>query len=203
MNQSKLYVIAIAITTVTATMAQAQDVGPSSPAATATDNRAYLAPTPAAGSSEAKGLNPSAAVGLSVLGAGLGFGALIVGEQRNSDAMMWAGALGIAIGPSLGHFYTRDHTRAVVAAGVRAAGMAAMAGGVILSLDDSSGPQGAMLFLVGTVAAVGGIIYSVRDSRRSAHRINERNRRQLTLAPTPLVGPAQSTGMGMTLGGAF
>lgn len=155
-------------------------------------------------------LSPGAAMGLSLLGTALGYGAVIAGQRYGIRSLGYLGLAGVVLGPSAGHLYTRDHKRVWRGVGPRGLGLATMALGSYLVLKDncflsrdcSAGTGGAVLVLAGAAVTIGSTVYSIIDSRKSARRMNER-RRRLTFTPAPVVGPDRSMGMGLALGGSF
>lgn len=157
---------------------------------------------------EPERVSPGAALGLSVLGTLVGYGSLAGAVASRKRSLYVVGVLGILVGPSAGHFYTRESRRAWNATGVRGLGLLTMALGGVISVgacteDPSCESSGPTIFWGGAILTVGATIYSIIDSRFSAHRVNRVNRSNLTIAPAPMVGPDRSTGMGMTLSGSF
>lgn len=116
---------------------------------------------------------------------------------------------GILIGPSLGHFYTRDWARAFLPIGLRVSGLALIvAGGVGLSdfCFDFCPPKtwqklAPVALIVGVTSLLGGGIYSFFDAGRSAHRQNRKQ--HLLLAPAPIMNTSGGRGVGLSLSGRF
>lgn len=153
-------------------------------------------------------LSPGAAVAFSLLGTVAGYGTFIGGASSEHDGLAYLGLAGILVGPSLGHLYTGEHRKVWLTGGLRGLGIVGMGvGGTIALRDcglrDSCDSGGPPLFWISAIVTVGATVYSIVDSASSARRVNERRRNRLALTPTPIVGPNQSTGMGMSLSGTF
>lgn len=163
--------------------------------------------SPSMGDVEAK--NPNVAFGLSILSTIAGYGVFVGGIVQDNDALALGGLLGIVVGPSAGHIYTGEYLRGGLASGVRAVGVVAMTVGASLAFscfydEECTGSDNGPLWAwsgLGLITA--GTIYSVVDSFSSADRVNARRGAMLTIAPTPIMGPLQSRGMGLSLSGSF
>ena len=202
MNQS---VTKLALLAVTAAAFTASTLGPAQAQGSVAPSP-FVAQMPEA-QPDIDRVSPGVALTLSLLGTAVGYGALI-GGLDNSQNLMLVGYAGIVAGPSIGHFYTGEYGRGLLTTGVRGLGFLAMGLGASLTLrdcwdDEPCANNGPAIFWAGALTTIGTTIYSIVDSRRSARRVNERNRRKLALTPAPVVGPDRSMGMGMTLSGSF
>lgn len=149
--------------------------------------------------------SPGTAFTLSLLGTATGYGLLTLAANRESEGLAWAGIAGVMIGPSMGHIYTGESNRAIGHTALRGLGGALMVAGLAFGLDDSgNGPPANPYVLMtgGFVLHTVMTVYSMADAPRSARRVNRRLQ-QLEIAPTPIIGPDHSTGVGLTLGGNF
>lgn len=171
------------------------------------------APTPAAAPmSDAK--SPGTALALS-LGGTIASYTLLALSDDDSDGgddntlMGTAGALGIWLAPSLGHWYAGETwTRGL---SWRLGGTAAMFTGVIWALtcygddgeDDSDDDDciGAWVLLAGGAGAfVGGTVHDISTAPAAARRANERRRAELQFTVAPTLGHNRA---GFAVGGRF
>ncbi len=130
-------------------------------------------------------------------------GLLVVGAENDIDDLVVAGAIGLFVGPSLGHVYTRDWGGALIGTGVRAAGVGIVAFGFLELLADEDGESktgidAGVFVTLGSLTYLGGVIYSIVDAPYSANRANN-ERQQFTLTPAPIQGPDRSTGWGAAM----
>lgn len=140
--------------------------------------------------------DPSTAVLLSVGGTVGGF-ALAYATVSSNDDLWWVGAAGLAVGPSLGRWYSGRAGLAGI--GLRTAGMAIAFAGLISALDqdgeDGAAPVlmfgGAGLYAVST-------LYDVFTSGEIAREANAERANRIVVAPT--VGRGQA---GLLVSGAF
>ena len=129
----------------------------------------------------------------------LSYGALYGSIESDFGPGALLGGVGVLVGPSLGHVYTGDTTRTVLPIIGRTVGLVTMLVGGWRNDDQHANTT----LTVGRVLFFGSTAYSVIDSYRSAARRNARKQRRFTITPGPVVGPTQSTGIGLMLGGAF
>lgn len=129
-----------------------------------------------------------------------------LGSSEDSDGLVKMGLVGLAIGPSLGHIYTKDYRGVLIGSGLRIGGGLAVAAGAAIAVGSSlgagDGSGAAPLLLVGGAAALGGTIYSIVDAPFSARRANEKHR-QMSVTPAPIQGPLHTTGWGANLSMKF
>ena len=148
--------------------------------------------------------SPGTSLVLSLAGTGAGVGLMALAFETENEGLLWSGVAVGVIGPSAGHFYTRDFTRAFVHSTVRGVGSLMVVWGLASALaDDTSSNNGdsALLVLGGLGLYAGSTIYSIWDAPSSAIRANQRY--QVMVAPAPVIGPNRSVGMGLTLGASF
>lgn len=139
-----------------------------------------------------------ASAGFSVLATGAGIGLSLYGLEQGSLGLFILGFAGMTIGPSAGHFYTREYKRAWLGVGLRA--------GALLLMIVSGQSDSEELGILAGYAFMGLGIYSLIDSPFSAWRANRRERaraRQLTLTPAIIPRPGQRSAMGLALRGSF
>jgi hypothetical protein len=123
-----------------------------------------------------------------------------LGDEDDWGKTMFAGAVLIAVGPSLGNVYNGEHRRAAVTAGIRGGAMALLFFGGGEAFDHASEHQeeGFVAMAVGGVAFVGSTIYDWIDAPLAAQRHNAR----MTVAPSVL--PAKDgLAPGLVLAGSF
>jgi len=159
--------------------------------------------------------SPALALGLSLLGTGAGVAALFAASDVEDGEIV--GALGVAalvVGPSLGHIYAGEPGRAVRHAGVRLGALAIMGAGLAMVLSspcafasENECPEtredaGVGIFFAGALLGAGSAAYSIIDAPLAASRTN-RAASFLVLAPTPILGPSRSRGLGLTLATPF
>jgi hypothetical protein len=126
--------------------------------------------------------SPGIALSLS-LGVTVGSYVLAVaGEETQSDGLSTVGALGIFLGPTVGHWYAgKGWTDGLT---LRLAGLGAVMVGVILLLDcgfegscsDGEESPAAIVMVLGAGAYVGGTIYDIATAPGSARAYNARLR---------------------------
>ena len=167
-----------------------------------------LVQLPPAADHDREPVSPRVALTLSLLGTAVGYGSFIAGLEYDNNGLAFLGIAGIVIGPSIGHIYTGDVRRELVTTSVRGLGVLVTGVGAVMSFSDcllqsTCNSPGPALSLAGALVTVGGTIYSIVDSRRSARRANERNERWFALTPAPMLGPDRSMGMGMVASGSF
>lgn len=169
------------------------------------------AQTLASTSAVPEGKNPATALSLSALGTAAGVGLMAVGLRTDSGELGLLGVITTLVGPNMGHYYAGDTGRGLALTGVRAAGAGVMVVGSFWLLlecfpfpdtecEGGTGP--AVVMSTGLALVAGSALYSIYDAPRAARRHNARARR-LVLAPAPVVGPDQSSGFGLHLGGRF
>jgi hypothetical protein len=154
--------------------------------------------------------SPAVAVALSCITTfgvtGLGVG-LLQTEPLSGLAMM---ALGVAVGPSIGHLYAGEVGHGLLTAGLRlglgVGGGLLMLGGLFSGLDcegsDSACDSGEGLFVGGMVALGGAAVLAVYDLFDSGFAAVRANHRRVSV--TPLVGRSRDQSYyGVGLSGRF
>lgn len=156
--------------------------------------------------------SPGLALALSLLGTGAGVAALFAASEVEDGELV--GTLGVAalvVGPSLGHFYAGEPDRGVRHAALRLGAVATMGAGLALFFSspcafgsENECPEtredlGLTIFVAGALLGAGSAVYSIIDAPFAARRAN----RALIVTPAPIVGPARSTGLGLTLATPF
>lgn len=152
--------------------------------------------------------SPETATLLAVGGTAAGWGLLFAGAGLNSSPAVFAGMAGIAVGPSLGHFYAGERNRGLATMGIRFAGEALMMLGAIGALagafcsddcpkNDWAGP----VLLGGAIAVAGATIYDVADAHRAVER--QARARTLVVTPAPVVAPSGAMAPGLAVAGTF
>lgn len=142
-------------------------------------------PQPLAPAVEEK-YDPNVALGLSLGATVAGYGAIVLSEKENADWLGGVGAVGVTLGPSLGHWYSGHIlTRGL---GLRALGAVSATAGIALALSacpifgdhcDES-PGGVALMLAGAGLWVWGTADDIITAPGEARR---RNQPQLAIAP--------------------
>jgi len=145
------------------------------------------------------------AFGLSLAGTAVPLAITIAAVSTDQDELALAGAAGMLLGPSLGHWYAGR----VVTGGLalRAGGTALMFVGALQALghtlchghEDDCGGDGSALLIGGAAAFVGGTIYDVATAGRQARRWNEKH---FDLAPMVVRG-ASGKAPGFGIAGTF
>ena len=169
------------------------------------DYQANYQPTRSAGT---KYYSPARAMWMPILGTVGSFALMSLGSRLDSPELSLAGAAGVLIAPSMGHFYTRDWSRALWPLGIRVGGLALATAGAIsliecfdLCSSNISGPMASVMTIGGIVGYIGGTAYSFWDAGDSARRANGRNR--VMLVPTAMSSANGSRAMGFSLTGRF
>jgi hypothetical protein len=163
---------------------------------------------PAGASDDVGDKDPTTATTLSVLGSLAPFGMIIVAGQLDQDSKGAAnvlgvgGAIGLVVGPSLGHWYSGEFFTGGMA--MRGIGGAVFVAGAMSSFGDcflkehcdSSNGDAAML--IGGILYVGGTIYDIATAGSAAREYNRTHRRgpSFQVGPT-VVGAHASPGFGV------
>lgn len=144
-----------------------------------------------------------AALGLSLLGTVVPFAVTVAAASADQPELALAGAIGMLVGPSLGHWYAgRFVTGGML---MRGAGAALMLGGVVQALDElgcdgsCGSSDGATLVIAGAAVFVGGTLYDLATAGRAARKWNERH---LDMGPT-VVSSASGPVPGLGVAGSF
>lgn len=145
--------------------------------------------------------SPGLALTAPIVATAVSVGLTSFAASEDSDTAAVVGLIGLAVGPSVGHIYTRDWTGALVGTGLRTGGALTMLWGVAMSINTDS-DKGVPLMIAGGAAAIGGTLYSIVDAPYSAMRANEKQH-SLRIVPAPVQGPLQTTGWGANLGMTF
>lgn len=146
--------------------------------------------------------SPAVALGLSIGTTAAGV-AMMISSPRTGEEFAVAGLGLAAAGPCAGYLYTGEYRRAAGLGLLQGLGATAFAVGFDMALDGEDEGNARILFLAGSAALVAGTIYGFTDAPRSARRVNEKAKRALRIAPTPVIGPQRSTGLGLGLSGSF
>ena len=116
------------------------------------------------------------------------------------------GSLLFFFGPSFGHYYADNNGQAVRGYLIRGGGLALVAAGFVVALDDlfgddDDGSEGyaAGLIVAGAFTYLGSAVYDVATAPAAARRYNERHRRVLVGA-APVVS---RRGVGLTVAARF
>lgn len=153
----------------------------------ATTTVAAAQPTEVAEKSE------QSAFGLALLGTAAPLALTIAGASTNQDGLTRAGALGMLIGPSAGHWYAGKIVTTGMA--VRGAGTLVMLAGVAQAIgnidcEDSCSSGGGTLMAAGGLLFLGGTIHDLATAGRAAR---EWNATHLAVGPTVVGTGGRST----------
>jgi hypothetical protein len=194
---NKLVVVAALILTASPVLAQ-----PGASPVLAPMAGAPMAGEPMAGEPmEAK--SEQAAFGLSLLGTVAPFVVTVAAASTDQPELALAGAIGMLVGPSLGHWYAGRYATGGLL--MRGAGVALVLGGLVQALDDlgcdgsCGGSDGETLAIAGAAVFVGGTLYDLATAGRAAREWNERH---LDMGPT-VVSSASGPVPGLGVAGSF
>ena len=133
-----------------------------------------------------------------------------VNDDKTSDALALAGAAGLLLAPSAGHWYSGQlMTRGL---GLRLGGVAVTSGAILLAMGDSCVPlcdgqtsdldgDDSMLVVIGLAGAglfAAGVIHDIVTADDAARDYNNEQARRVTIAPT-----AGRDQMGVAVIGSF
>lgn len=146
--------------------------------------------------------DPTTATLLSLGGTAASVGLFLVGVDREDEGLVTAGLLTSLVTPSLGHWYAGDYFTPGL--GLRLGGATLVMAGVASAIgsidnENSSGDQGATMFVLGAGLYVGGTLYDLATAGRAAESWNTAH---LQFAPTMVSSGAHTT-VGLGLGGSF
>ena len=167
-------------------------------------------PPPSTSADQNGDRSPAVALGLSLGGTAVAYGALFAAAEADSEALGWVAFGGMIVGPSLGHFYAGEVGRGLGHSGIRLGAAGIFVAGAMVAFsdcffteeDECEGSAGPAIMIGGAVLGVGSTIYSIVDAPRAARRANAAKHRVL-ITPAPVVGPERSTGFGLQLGSTF
>lgn len=94
---------------------------------------------------------------------------------------------GLVVGPSFGHFYTRNYTQALVGIGIRIGGAVLVIRGFTESFSlfsNGNSAEGEMQITVGAILLVGSAIFDIVTSWHAAQHYNESLASNVSIAPT-------------------
>ena len=142
------------------------------------------------------------ALGLSLLGTIAPVALLIGAAKADQPELATAGAIGMLVGPSLGHWYAGRYVTGGML--VRGGGTALMLAGVVraigsLDCEERCSDDGGVLMAAGAVMFVGGTLYDLATAGRAARAWNEQH---LDLGPTVVRG-ASGPVPGFGVAGSF
>ncbi|HUH04402.1 MAG TPA: hypothetical protein VML75_20545 [Kofleriaceae bacterium] len=164
---------------------------------------AFARPAQAQADDKSPWIATGLAVGVTVGGVAVGAVAESLDDDASSPATRVAQGVayaGLVAGPSAGHWYAGEHGHALRWTGVRAAGLTALVGGIVLvDRYDDGAPftSGLALMFVGGGAYAVGLYWDLFDAHRAARRSNRRAASRVAVAP--MVGPT----VGLQLAGMF
>lgn len=139
-----------------------------------------------------------AALGLSLLGTIAPFMVTVAAVSSDQPELALAGAVGMLIGPSLGHWYAGQYVTGGLL--IRGAGAALVLGGLVQALDDfgcegSCGSEGATLALAGAAVFIGGTLYDLATAGRAAREWNEKHLDMGPMVVSSVSGPVAGLGV--------
>jgi hypothetical protein len=142
------------------------------------------------------------AIGLSLLGTVAPAALLVTAASAEQPRLAVAGAIGLLVGPSFGHWYAGRYITGGLL--VRGGGTVLMFAGVAQALgnidcEERCGSDGAALAVAGAVLFVGGTLYDIATAGGAAHKWNEKH---LNMGPTA-VSSASGPVPGFAVAGSF
>jgi hypothetical protein len=150
--------------------------------------------------------SPGLAFGLASLGVvgglalfGLADRADDAGEEDDARALAYTGVAVAVIVPSAGHAYAGEWVKAGVTTAVRAGGFGLMVAGLAQIAAETSGKNGGLYLVSGSILYFGTTLYALIDAPFAAKRANRRN---VVVAPTAM-SSAGGMSPGVALVGSF
>lgn len=148
--------------------------------------------------------DPTTAVLLSIAGSAIPVALIAAGSSVDDENLQatfgFGAAIGMLVGPSLGHWYAGDYLTGGMA--MRGIGGSAFVIGAAMEFGDcflkeGCDSNGSAIMLMGGAVFVAGVVYDVATSAEAARQYNAKHaRRSFQLGPT-MVGAHASPGLGI------